>query len=55
MEQVSPFEVVAASQSPPSSEIEDEECKVGMEDKDGIPVMPPVNPETGTETEGAVA
>lgn len=48
MKENSPLKVVATSRSP-SSEMEDEECKVGIEGREGIPVIRPVNPETGGE------
>ena len=45
----SPLKVVATSRSLSSSEMEDEECKVGIEGREGIPAIPPVNSETGVE------
>lgn len=52
MKEDSPLKVVAISRSPSSSEMEDEECKVGIEGREGMPVIPPVSSETGSK--GAV-
>ena len=49
MREDSLLKVVVTSRSPSSSEMEDEECKVGIEGREGIPVKPPVNSETGAE------
>ena len=46
-EMSSPLEVIATSRLPSSSSgIEDEEYKMGKEDREGIPATPPVDPET---------
>jgi len=46
MEGDSPLEVFTASPSSSSSEIEDEESKLAMEDAEGIPAVSPVDSET---------
>ena len=44
----SPLEVVATSRSPSSSEVEEEECKLGIEGREGILlVAPSISPEIG--------
>jgi len=52
MKKDSPLKGVATSESSPSSsEIEDEECKLGREDNEDIPGMSPVAESTGAETD----
>jgi len=51
MREDSPLKGIATSESSPaSSEIEDEECKLGREDNEGIPGMSPASESTGAET-----
>ena len=53
MKEDSPLKgIVTSESSPSSSEIEDEDCKFGMEDNEGIPGMSPASESTGAETEG---